>query len=192
MSESSITTSAGVVVPAPTFTADEVEALSAGGVFSVGIIRDGAFLGWQKDKNLVTTVGRNYLLDVSLGGSSATASWYIGMFKNNVTPAAGDTAADLGVKYTELTEYSEATREVWTKNAAASSGAMSNSVARAEFNLTGSVTAYGAFFSSASAKSPNAGYNTGTLLAATAFSPSRALVNGDVLLVQYDFSVTST
>lgn len=180
---------AGRPEPDPvTFDAHDLEALQAGGVFSTNIYRDGKWLGWQKDHNLVTTVGRNYFLDAAIGAGSQTTSWYVGMFKNNATPAAGDTAADIGGKYTELTEYAETTREVWTKNGAASAGAISNSAAACEYNINGSVTAYGAFFTSASAKSAA----TGTLLAATQFSPSRALVSGDILRVQYDFSVTSS
>lgn len=166
--------------------------LKAGGVFSTNILRNGKWLGWQKDHNLVVTAGRNHFLDVTIGAGSQITSWYVGMFSNNVTPAAGDVMSDIGGKYTELTEYTESTREAWVKNGAAASGAMSNSSSRCEFNINNTVTAYGAFFTSASAKSPDAGYNTGTLLASSAFSASRALVSGDVLLVQYDFSVTSS
>lgn len=49
--------------------------------------------------NTFTTEGMNYLLDIIFGTTSKAGSaiWYVGIFKNNVSPAIGDTAtAKLG------------------------------------------------------------------------------------------------
>src|SRR5574344_230635 len=45
--------------------------------------------------NTFTTEGMAYLLNILFGTTSKAASniWYVGIFKNNVTPAVGDTAA---------------------------------------------------------------------------------------------------
>jgi hypothetical protein len=190
-----IQTASGLLVSAPPeltpgdFILHETGAgTRTGGIFQTNIIRNGKELGWQNDHNLITTVGLNNILDSTFGGSTPTATWYVALFANNVTPAAGDTSADIGVKYTELTQYAEATREVWTKDAAASGGVITNSAARCEYNITDTVTAYGSIFISTSTK----GSATGLFGAASLFSVSRPLISGDILLVQYTITATST
>ena len=48
--------------------------------------------GWESKPNLFTTEGMAYLLNILFNDTAKTGSeiWYVGIFKNNVTPAAGD------------------------------------------------------------------------------------------------------
>ena len=101
---------------------------------------------------------------------------------------AADTLASHINSWSEDANYSESVRQTWTKNGAASSGAMSNSSSKATFSINATTRIFGAFLASNSTKSGT----TGTLYGGGLFSTgSRALQNGDTLLVQVDPSVTA-
>lgn len=157
--------------------------LFVGGVFE-SWVNDGehAF-----DKNLIVTEGRNHILDVVYHGATQVSPWYIGLFKGNVTPLASWTAANVTANSTEATEYDETTRQEFAE-AAAAAGSTTNSASRAVFTMSGSITVYGAFLVSASAKSAT----TGVLNAAARFGTERAVVDDDVLNVAYTINATST
>jgi hypothetical protein len=154
-----------------------------GGVFEHDVRRGGALLGARTDHNLMTDEGLNHILDVILHGVSAVASWYVAPFKGNYTPVPGVTAASVTADSTEATEYDEATRVEYNE-AAASSKSITNSANKATFTISASITAYGAFLVSASAKSAT----SGVLLAISRFTASRSLVDDDELLVTYTLS----
>jgi hypothetical protein len=134
-------------------------------------------------KNLVVTTGRNALLDNTFNAAAGSVNWFVGL-KGTGSVAAGDTLASHG-GWSEVTPYS-GNRPAWTKNGAASSGAMSNSSSKASYAITGSSTVYGAFLASV-----NSG-TSGTLFGAGDFSASRAVENGDTLNVQVDLSITAS
>ena len=148
-------------------------------------------LKWRDEyDNLVVTTGRNALLDNSFNAAAGSVAWYVGLIDGaNPTLVAGDTMSSHG-GWTEATGYSEGTRPAWTKNGAASAGAMSNSSSKASFSISGSATIGGAFLSSNSTKSGTSGtlYGEGQINGAT----GRAVLNGDTLSVQVDLSVTSS
>lgn len=103
---------------------------------------------------------------------------------------ASDTLASHITGWNETAPYSNANRPTWTKNGAASGGAMSNSSSKASFSINATGRVFGGFLASDSTKSGT----TGTLYGLGLFtsSGSRAVVSGDTLNVQVDLSVTAS
>jgi hypothetical protein len=168
----------------------EVSSISPGGYFTFEHYRDGVMIDTWDTKNIVTDQGLNYILDAALSGATPATTHYIGLFKNNYTPVAGDTAALFpggGVASEANTEYNEATRPTWSE-AGVSAKVITNSASPAAFTFNTSVTIYGAFLVSTNTKAGT----TGVLIAASKFGASRALINGDVLNVTYTLTASSS
>ena len=141
-------------------------------------------LKWVEEfPNLVTTEGKNTLLDYTLKTGQASPVWYVGL-KNTGSAAAADTMASHAL-WTENTTYSDATRRTFTPGAI-SAGSVDNSASKAQFNINGTTTIYGAFLTSNSTK----GGTTGLLYGVGDFATSRAVVSGDVLNVQITATIT--
>jgi hypothetical protein len=164
--------------------------VSRGGIFTFELRRDGELIDIWDFHNLVPTAGLNYLNDAGIGGGSQISSWYIGLYSNAYTPQADDVYTHIGTRFTEITTaYDETTRPAWTKDGASSSGLMTNSSSRATFTFNTSATVNGAIFVSNNVKGDN---TSGTLLAASLHTPARSVVNGDELLVKYEFQASSS
>jgi hypothetical protein len=140
--------------------------------------------------NLVTTVGKNYLLDNGLAGSAFTATYYMGLVSSvgYTAIAAGDTMAS----HTGWTEagaanapaYSQGARPtaVW---AAASAGAKALSAALA-FSITSAGTIKGAFLGTVATKDGT----LGTLFSAGLFSGGDKVVTvSDSVTVSYSVAI---
>ena len=154
-----------ITFPAPRFTA-EVVCCGPDGVEK-----------WRDTiENLVTTVGKNDLLNTYFG-ATAKSTYYVGL-KGAGSAAAADTAAS-HAGWSEIAAYSEGTRQALTV-AAASGGSVTNSASKAVFSINGSATVAGAFLITNNTKSGT----TGTLYSAGDFSGgSRAVQSGDTLSV---------
>jgi len=158
--------------------------------------RGGELIYQEKGSNIFTTAGRNYLLDIIFGTTSkaAAAIFYVGIFKLNVTPAAGDLAATcLGAAGTygecQDADYdSPLTDKPSYVIAASASASCTNSAAPASFTIAGSITVYGAFLSTVAAKTATTGY----LMSGKKFTTARAVVDDDVLAVTYTISASSS
>ena len=155
------------------------------GVFEHDVRRNGVLLGAQRDPNIVVNEGLDYVLNVAYRNQAALANWYIGIFKGNYTPVAGDTAANIASNSTEASDYDEGTRQAWTIVAPASQQ-LTNTASKATFTINASITAYGAFLISDSAKQGTAG----TLNSASRFAASRSLVATDELLITYTLTAS--
>ena len=144
---------------------------------------DGSIKWVEEIKNLVVDVGLNHYLDATLGGSSQITSWFLGL-KGAGAPAAGDTMAS-HAGWSEVTAYSEANRQAWTKNGVASGKSITNSASPARFtsNANGTSVA-GAFLTSSNTK----GGTTGTLMAAGNFALAKTIDNGETLDVTATFT----
>ena len=150
----------------------------------------------DQGSNIFTTEGMNYFLDVMFGTTSKAASaiFYVGIFKNNVTPAAGDTcSAKCGAagSYGECqdADYDDpATNKPSYTIAAAGSGICTNSASKATFVIADTITVYGAFLSTGQAKTDTAG----KLMCAKKFTSSRAVIADDELAVTYQITCTSS
>ena len=166
-------------------SAGQNEQANATGVYTVECVGADGQVKWTDTfHNLVTTVGKNDLLDKYLSGSSYTAAWYLGLVNGSSAPTydAADTISS-HAGGTEITAYSESTRPAPSFNAA--SGGSKSSSATA-FNINGTATVAGAFLVSNSTKSGT----SGILYSAGNFSGgNRAVVSGDTLNVTYTASV---
>lgn len=174
-------TNSGIIIPDAS--------LMVGGVFSTEIIRDGISLGIERHANKVVNEGLNHLLGVVLSGVPAITSWFIGLWEDNVAPAADWTSNNLRTKVTECEAYDEGARQAWQEDGAASQQITNSTKATFTINLSKAV--YGAFLTSAS---PNDGSAdaAGTLFAASLFSVPRNVVDNDQLLVTYTVVASST
>jgi hypothetical protein len=147
-------------------------------------------LKWEDTfSNLVTTQGKNNLLDKYLAGSAYTAVWSMGLIDNDTysAVAVGDTAA-VHAGWVEANVYNEGTRGT-PSFAAASSGSKSTS-ADVSFSINSSVTVKGAFLCSNNTKTrtTNSGAND-ILYSAGLFSGGdKVLGGGDTLNVSYTAS----
>ena len=134
-------------------------------------------LKWTDEvHNLVTTAGKNDLLNVYFG-ATAKAAYYVGL-KGAGSPAAGDTAAS-HAGWTESSAYSEANRPALSV-AAASAGSVTNAASKAVFTMNAGATIAGAILVNNNTKAGA----TGTLYSAGDFSGgSRTVQSGDTLSV---------
>lgn len=132
--------------------------------------------------NTFVNEGLDDVLNVYFHGSAQRTAFYIAPFTNNVTPAAGLTAATFTATQGEFTNYTEATRVSWVE-AAASGQSISNTASPARFTIgTGGGTVWGAGLISAAAKSAT----TGVLPAAGKFGDDAlSLTAGSKLDVEY-------
>jgi hypothetical protein len=164
------------------------------GIVRLKHVRDGVVLyDKEQSKNIIVDQGLNHFLNVVMGADAKITTWYVGIFKNNVTPVAGDTPATaLGAAGT-YGEGQDADYDVPLTNkpeyidAPAAAKVMSNSGTPASFTMAASITVYGAFISSITAKTGT----TGTLLAAKKFDTARPVIDNDILTVQYDITAAS-
>jgi len=175
------------------------QSVKTGGIFTIHHYREGKEIGKILSPNLVPSEGLDFFLNSTIRGGSQISSWYVSLFKSNTTPQAGNTCAEFyGTDgHTELTEFTEVTRQAWNHEAPAAgdpSGRMSTNAnsTLATFTvdtLGGATTIYGATISSSTLDANDA---AGTLLAATRFASSRLILEGDVLKVEYSITATST
>jgi len=182
-----LTASLGARAP----THDDVKAL---GHF-VATCRDasGKIL-WEEDfDNLLTTIGKNFLLDQGLAGASYTAVDYMGLISSTsyTAVAAADTMVSHGgwleAGSTNAPTYS-GTRATCAWSAA--SGGVKALSAGLTFTFTGSGTVQGAFIvvgSGASSAIMNTG---GTLYAAGALGTPQPVISTNTLTLSYSTTLT--
>ena len=173
------------------------EAAQATGVYHVECRDKDGNLKWSADtKNLVVNAGLRYMAGSALTSVTQITTWYLGLYGAGAsnTPAAGDTMAS-HAGWTEIAPYSNATRVAATLATAttANPSVVTNSASPAVFNINATATVGGAFLTSSSPKTPNSGFDAGTLFSAADFgSPGdRSVVNGDTLSVTYTFSLAA-
>jgi hypothetical protein len=165
--------------------AKEVESVNATGKYVAQCFDVHGNLKWEESyDNLVTTQGKNNLLDKYLGGTSYTATWYLGLISSTgyTAVAAGDTA-NSHTGWAEFSGYSQSTRVAPVFNAASSGSKATTSAA--VFSVLSANTIKGTFLISQSTKG---GYS-GVLYSAGLFSGGdKTIANGDVVNVTYTAS----
>jgi hypothetical protein len=162
------------------------ESMSITGDYTVECLDAQGNVKWSETiKNLVVTVGKNYMLDETFAGVNYSAAWYLGLVDGTSSPtynAANTMASHSG--WTEFTDYSESTRPAPTWNAASAGSKATNATS---FSINGAGTVAGAFMTTDSTKSGT----TGTLFSAGNFSGgSRTVASGDTLNVTYTATLT--
>ena len=149
-------------------------------------------LKWEDDiKNLVTTAGKNDMLDKYLAGSSYNATWYLGLISSTSWSAvnAADTMSShagwLEAGSANAPSYSQGARPTPSWNAAAAGSKATSAVV--VFSITNTGTVKGSFLTSVSTKDGT----TGTLLSAGTFTQGDKVVgNGDTLNATYTLGLT--
>lgn len=140
-------------------------------------------LKWEviEPKNLVVNVGLRWMLDVLLGGSTAVATWYVGLVATGGTIASADTMSS-HAGWTELTGYTGNRAEYVDVRTLQT---VSNSASAATFGINTAQSVAGALITSNNTK----GGSAGLLLCAVAFTGGdRAAADGDTINVTYTFS----
>lgn len=161
--------------------------LHLGGVFHVEQYRAGVLVDEWDSKNVVTDEGINHALNVVFNAATQVSTWYLGVFVNNYTPVAADTAATFpGSAGEATTQYSEGSRPTYVE-ATSTAKSISNVANKATFTFTSDCTVYGALLSSNATK----GGTSGVLMCASKFSTSKAITAGDTLLVTYTINGAS-
>ncbi len=149
-------------------------------LYEVDCYRDGVLVWSDSFYNLVTTVGKNKLLDACFRTGEAALAWYVGL-----VDASGFSAYDVTdtmsshAGWAEGVPYSNSTRAAYVP-AAASGGSMSNAASRALFSINANATVQGAFLVDVSTKSGT----LGVLYGVGSFVVSRAVIIGDTLSVK--------
>ena len=139
---------------------------------------------WELD-NLVVNQGLNDLLNVYLNAGSQKTQWYVGLFQGNYAPSLTDTASNWAANATEASNYTSATRPVWTP-AAASAQSITNSASPASFTFNANITLYGIALVSNNV----IGGTGGTLFSEAAFAAPQIVTTGSQLLVTYTVGVS--
>ncbi|MGP8337657.1 MAG: hypothetical protein ACT6FC_05415 [Methanosarcinaceae archaeon] len=168
------------------------------GIWQCDQFRDGELIsgGYPEPPNIFPTVGLGRMLTVYFHDIAKAAEeiFYVGLFKANVTPAAGNTAATcLGAAGTYL-ECQDADYDLPLTDKPAyntvdtATATITNAASKAEFTMAAEIIVYGAFLSTEKAKTATTGY----LTAAKRFSASRDVKDNDVLSIAYEIVVSSS
>ena len=168
------------------------------GIWQADQFRDGELIsgGYPEPPNIFTTEGLAYLLNIMFYTTSKEGAliWYCGLFKGNVTPLAGDTAAaklGAGGGYDECQsteDYDETARQSYT-TATTVTEVITNAVGgKAGFTMANNITVHGAFLTNTSPTTDK----TGKLMCAKKFTNSRAVIDGDELAITYQITCTSS
>ena len=157
------------------------------GKYLFSVVRDGAVVDTWEETNIVPNEGLNHILDVAFSNGAASTAFFVGIYKNNYTPVAGDVMSTFpGVSNESTTDYSQATRPAWVEPGPASQQ-ITNTASPASFSFTpASTVIQGAFLTTSSVK----GGTTGILMSAVKFATSRTLLAGDTLNVVYTMIAT--
>jgi len=150
------------------------------------IIRDRRVVDEFDVKNIVVNQGLNYLLGAALGAQSVVTSWFIGLFSNNYTILASDTAATIAANSGEVTQYTASTRQSW-QSAPPSAQSITNAANQASFTFNATLNVYGAFLISSSAINGT----SGTLFSGAQFGSPKSVVSSDILQLTYTFTAAS-
>ena len=147
---------------------------------------DGDVLDEQIAHNLIPDQGVTYMLNASVLGGSQFSSWYCGLFEGAYAPQSSDTATTFPGLSTEITAYSETTRQLIVPDAIAG-GLYINGASPCVFTFTSAKTVRGAFLVSSGVK----GGTTGILLSAVLAPSPKIVAIGEMLRVSKGFSLSS-
>lgn len=138
--------------------------------------------------NIVVNEGLNDMLNVELGNSAQSPTWYVALFEGLATPTATLTAATFDASMTETTVYDETTHPEWDEDPSTSQS-ISNVARPARFTMNAVVTVQGgALMNTATKPTPVSG---NVLMACKKFAVPRALQPADKFDVGYTLTISS-
>jgi hypothetical protein len=117
-----------------------LESVGLGSVWCVEHWRRGKLIDYTEHPNLMVDEGITYGMDSAFSGGTPITSWYIALFEDDHSPAAGQTYAV--PVFTETTAYDEATRPQWSE-AGVAAKVLTNSASKATFTFNATKTIYG-------------------------------------------------
>ena len=153
--------------------------------------------GIPEAPNTFTTEGMAYLLNILFHDIQKAAAeiWYVGIYKNNVTPALGNTAAAcLGAAGTygecQDADYDNpaTNKPAYTTDDTAIASITNAVGGKAQFVMAATITLYGAFLSSAAAKTAT----TGKLMCAKKFASAKNVEDNDEIYITYTIDTTTS
>ena len=124
--------------------------------------------------NRIPSAALDWLIMSPFGESAPIPNIYCGLFTKNYIPSDATSADDLPIAMGEFTQFSEASRPVWSR-VYDSAGTYTNEADPAVFTPTQDVAVYGSFLVSASEK----GGNSGLVLSVARFSTVEQLRAGN-------------
>jgi hypothetical protein len=169
------------------------------GIYQCDQYRKGELIsgGYPEPPNTFIYEGVARMLNIIFHDVTKAASeiWYCHIFKNNITPATGNTSAiHMGAAGTfgicQDADYDDPeTNAPSYTTADTTDNSITNSAAgKAEFTIASSITVYGACLSTIQAKTGTSGY----LISGKKFTASRAVIADDELSVTYAITVTTS
>lgn len=136
-------------------------------------IATGEVVDHEVKYNLIPQAGIDFLIQTPFGDVAPIPAFYCGLFRNNVLPTSGMTAADIPTTLGEFVNYAETSRPAWNR-AYNLAGTQDNSASKAVFTPTAEANVYGSFM----VANPTKGSNTGLLLSVVRFSTVKPLSVG--------------
>ena len=164
-----------------------IEKYKIGFVYHLTGLRDGKVIWEETIKNIIPSVGIDYLLTSSMAGGSQYTSWYIGLSETAYSPVSADTMASLLTNAPECTNYSGGARVTLTADAV-SGGLFSNAGTPAVFDFTVDSTIKLVFITSDSVQLST----TGLLVSAVALPSPKTLGVGESSRVIAGLQLTSS
>ena len=162
-------------------TGEASQKIKIGSIWTIEHWRGGQLLTTRIEENLCPDEFINHVLDIALSGGTQITNWYLALFSNNHSPAAGNTYASPG--YTEATGYDETTRPLWNEGGV-SAKSITNSANKATFTMDGTDgTIYGAALVSDDTKGDTAGGGVLGPVAQFTGGAITGIVDDDVLKV---------
>lgn len=169
------------------------------GIWQMDVFRKGQLIsgGYPEPPNTFTTEGMARLLNIIFHDIAKAASeiWYIHPFKNDVTPAVGNTASSfMGAAGTygicQDADYDDpATNAPAYETDDTETASITNSATqKAEFTWKQSITVYGMALSTIQAKTGT----SGVLMSAKKLTSSRPVKDDDESAVSYLISLTTS
>lgn len=183
---------------------DNIDDIIHGNLVAKGFVtcdhyRKGDLIHTQSGFNTFTTEGLAKICNVVFGSTSKAAATVtcVGIFKGNVVPAIGDTAAaKLGAAGTyqecQDADYTPATNRPVYTIASTTTAAATNAASKAEFTMAAAITVYGAFLSYSSSSTQAKTATDGTLMCAKKFTTARTTEIADVLAITYSLSLSTS
>ena len=171
----------------------EVGMFGVKGRYKLEVVRDGVVVDKEEFDNLIVNQGLNYVRDVTFLDGTKAALWYLILINGSPTITATNTYATPG-GWAEVTNYEEATREVWT-GLASSVGAVTNDASRAEFTISSGGAVIGGVGLVGGGSSPTIKGDIvggGVLFSASSFTGGdRTLFENDILRLTWICSATN-
>lgn len=153
------------------------EALKFKNPYKVQLVRDGHILAERVGQNMVTTQGKNHVLDVVFNAATAIPDdeWIMKLINNSPTPtlAVSDTVSSHS-GWDEFTGYTGGAGIAWEPDDAASSEIVNPT--SLDFAITSGATIYGFYVQSE---------DDSVLFSTVAFDTPITVISGDTLKITY-------